>query len=117
MFRSHYVVSEQFVDRENIEETNEFKTLDSALLIPRTWQEAIVIYSELTNVNGERISFKDRVKDIQKRYKDPEWKKSNSSLNRAMETGLPRVLRLCERVEMLKEGKLSEEEIVRYGFL
>ncbi len=117
MFRSHYVVAEQFADDDNSEERREFDTLDPMLLVPRTWQEAIVIYSELSNINGGQINFKDRIEDIQARYSDQKWSKTNPSLVRAMETGLPRVLRVCERVQALREGTLSEGEIARYGFL
>ena len=46
MFRPHYVVAEQYADPENKNDLNNIELIDSALLIPRTWQEAIVIFSE-----------------------------------------------------------------------
>lgn len=115
--RPHYVVSEQFFDEGNSEERKEFEPIDSRLLTPRTWQEAIIIYSELSNVRGERIPIHKRIDDIWERYKDPKMSSTNSSLIRCMEKGLPRVLETCESVQKLRDGKLSEKEIVRYGFI
>lgn len=118
MVRSHFVVAEQFADETNIQQREEFEPLDPVLLVPRTWQEAIVIYSELSNVNGKRVSIQERIQDIQKRYAPgSDWVKSNPSLVKSMEKGLSRVLETCERVQRLKEGELKEEEIGRYGFI
>jgi hypothetical protein len=118
MFRSHFVVAEQFADKDNEEKRKEFEPLDLSLLFPRTWQEKIVVYSELTNINGQQISFENRIEDLQKRYTSgSEWAKTNPSLVDAMQSGLERVLKVCEDVQKLRQGKLSEEEIARYGFL
>ena len=118
MFTPHFVVSEQFNDENNNEKKKDFKSLDTSLLIPRTWQEKIVVYSELTNINGEQISFKDRITDIQKRYSPgSKFEQTNPSLASAMQKGLKRVLEVCERVQKLRQGKLSEQEIAQYGFL
>jgi len=117
MFRSHYVVAEQFSDEANKEERKEFEPLDSRLLIPRTWQESIVVYSELSNVRGERISTQRRIDDMWKRYKDPKLSSINPSLLRCMKKGLPRIMETCEAVQKLAEGRLSEKDIVRYGFI
>ena len=117
MFRPHYVVAEQFDDEENKEERKEFEPLDSRLLTPRTWQEAIVVYSELSNVHGGRIPIQKRIDDIWERYKDPKLNSTNPSLLRCMKKGLPRVLETCEAVQKLVEGKLSEKDIARYGFI
>ena len=117
MFRPHYVIAEQFFDEENNEKRKEFEPLDSRLLVPRNWQEAIVVYSELSNVRGERIPIQKRIDDIWRRYSDPTLSSTNTSLLRCMEKGLPRVMETCEAVQKLIDGKLSEKEIVRYGFI
>jgi len=117
MFRSHYLVAEQFDDRKNGPDRGEFETLDPELLIPRSWQEAIVVYAELSNIRGTKISNQDRIADIKKRYADDPLYNSNASLLRAMDKGLPRILETCERVERLKCGRLGEPEIMRYGFI
>lgn len=118
MFTPHLVVSEQFNDKNNKEQRIEFEPLDTSLLIPRTWQEKIIVYSELTNVNGKQISFEDRIADIQERYKPgSEFAQTNHSLASAMQGGLARVFEVCERVQRLRQGKLKIEEIMQYGFL
>ena len=73
--------------------------------------------AELSNINGTKISVQDRLADIKKRYADDPLYNSNASLSRAMDKGLPRILKTCERVEKLKCGKLAEPEIMRYGFI
>ena len=87
------------------------------MLFPRTWQEAIVVYSELSNVRGERIPIQKRIDDIWERYKDPKLSSTNTSLLRCMEKGLPRVMKTCDAVQKLVEGKLSEKESAKYGFI
>ncbi|NOQ55614.1 MAG: hypothetical protein GQ477_02285 [Nanohaloarchaea archaeon] len=118
MFRPHYVVAEQFADPDNSDQLNGITTLpDSALLIPRTWQEAIVIYSELSNVNGNRMSVEERIDDVKDRYtNDPKFN-SNPAFINAMKTGLDRVFEVCDRVQKLIDGDFEPEEIMRYGFL
>ena len=116
-FRSHGFVYEHWHDAECLDLRTEFEPLDSRLLIPRTWQEAIVVYSELSNVRGERIPIQKRIDDIWERYKDPKLNSTNPSLLRCMKKGLPRVLETCEAVQKLVEGKLSEKDIARYGFI
>lgn len=117
MFRPHFLVAEQFNDPDNSHETSAFKYLNSALLIPRTWQEAIVAYAELSNIRGKRISIRQRIEDIEQRYtNDPKYN-SNTSLLRAIQEGVTRIIATCERVEMLKDGKMSEPQIFRYGFI
>lgn len=117
MFRSHYVVAEQFADPENVREREEFEPLDSCLLVPRTWQEAIVVYAELSNVRGERMSIQKRIEDIKQRYAGPGEGNENAALIKAMKKGLDRVFEVCERVQRLRDGTLAEQEIMRYGFL
>ncbi len=118
MFRPHFLVAEQFYDPENENEIAEFQSLrNSPLLMPRTWQEAIVAYSELKNIRGKKISVQNRIADIKKRYTNNPKYNSNTSLLRAMDQGLSRIIATCERVEKLKHGEMTEPQIFRYGFL
>ncbi|MCK5594518.1 MAG: hypothetical protein KAI18_04700, partial [Candidatus Aenigmarchaeota archaeon] len=117
MIRPHYVVSEQVGDPENREPLDEFGLLDSDLLIPRTWQESIIIYAELSNVDGRKVSIKERVDDVKDRYTNDPRYNTNTSLVKAMETGLDRVLNVCDRVQNLIDGKYELEEIMKYGFI
>jgi len=117
MIRSHFVVSEQFNDEKNKQEKVEFESLDSRLLIPRTWQEAIIVYAELSNLNGKRISVQDRIDEIKHRYTNNSLYNNDASILLGMQKGLSRVLETCEKVQKLRDGKLRDVEIARYGFL
>ena len=117
MFRPHFLVYEQFNDLENVQARKEFEPLDSNLLVPRTWQEAIVTYSDLSVVDGERVSVEERIMDIEKRYSsDPKYM-GNTSVMKSLEKGKIRLLKLAERIEKLEMGILSDAEIMQYGFL
>lgn len=117
MFRSHFLVFEQFCDSQNAPGREEYKKIEAELLLPRSWQEAIVVYAELSNIKGTQISIQGRIADIRKRYTDDPQYNPNSSLLYAMAKGLPRVIAVCERVERLKCGELDEPEIMRFGFI
>ena len=111
MGRPHFVVYEQWDDEANSEARSEFEPLDSGLLVPRTWAEAIVVYSDLSNVNGERVSFEWRLEDVGNRYTtDPRFTGYDSLVD-AMKIGLKRVYGVCESVQRLRDGTLSEQEI------
>jgi len=108
MIRSHFIVAEQYSDEKNADEIAEFGPLDPSKLIPSTWQEAIVVYSDLTNVQGERIGYEERIADIERRYAE------NQDFMRSFTKGKDRVLRICEKVQALSEGRLSENDIIRF---
>jgi len=65
--RSHFLVYEQFGAEEYRQWLPGLSDTNPTLLLPKSWNELITIYSELTNVNGERISFKNRIEDIKNR--------------------------------------------------
>jgi len=117
MLRPHFVVAEQFADESHAAARSIFEPIDAALLIPRSWPEAIVVYAELSNINGRRVSIPTRIADIQKRYAGGAANGFSASLSRAMSLGLPRVRATCERVQRLIDGKLATHEIARYGFI
>lgn len=113
MFRSHGTIYERFIHPDLAEERKEFEPIGHSLLLPRTLQEAIIVYSDFSNVGGKRISYEERVADIKERYSTT----PNSTCSIAIRQGLPRISKVYEKVRKLREGKLSEEEIFRYGFL
>jgi hypothetical protein len=117
MMRPHFVVAEQYADEANAAARARLAPLDPTLLIPRTWPEAIVVYAELRNVNGRRVSIETRIADIQKRYPPDSRDGFSASLARAMQAGLPRVSATCARVQRLIDGHLPAPEVARYGFL
>ena len=115
-FRSHGFVYEHWHDAECLDLRTEFEPLDSSLLIPRNWNEAIVTYSDMAAGNNERISVEDRMSGLLLKYKNnPHFQ--DSVVVRAAEAANDRILRLAREVEALEQGKLSEEEILRFGFL
>lgn len=116
MIRSHAFAYEHWTDPDCAKLKKEFVPLESCLLVPRTWQEAIVTYSDLASLNGERIKVEDRMKELIHRYEnDPRY--HNGIVVRGAKTALNRILELAERVEALEQGKLTEQEILRFGFL
>ena len=116
MFRSHGCVYEFWQASECAEKRKEFEPLEDCLLIPRSWQEAIVTYSDLASHNGERIKVEDRMSELLNRYEnDARYK--DGIVVRVARAGLNRILELAERVEALEQGRLTEQDVARYGFL
>ena len=117
--RSHFVVLEQFKLPFFEKQRKEFESredCDLDLLIPHTWNEALVVYGELSNVRGKVMSFEERVKDLRERYRNyPDYEDPN--FLEAIEIGLKRVERVYKRVQNFRDGKLDHSAVVRYGFL
>ena len=114
--RTHFVGSNQLDDEANVAERAEFEKIygpvDPVLMVPHTWPEAIVAHSELSS--REDMHYPERIDDIQYRFANvPSFRKLDPSLAEAIERGRPRLLEMCEKVERLRDGKLSEQEIVR----
>jgi hypothetical protein len=110
MIRPHGFVYEQWVDSENEGAAREFEGIDDLLLIPRTWPEMIVAYSDLTNVNGERMGMRDRLEDVKLKY-------AGENRGKAAREAEWRLLILNERVEALRNGDLDNREVMIYGFI
>jgi len=116
MFRSHGFAYEQWNDAECVKNKKEFEPLETCLIVPRTWQEAIVTYSDLISRNGERVDGEDKLNEVLQRYSgDPRYQ--DETVIRTINLGYNRILELEERVNALEQGKLTEQDIVRYGFL
>jgi hypothetical protein len=116
MFRPHGTVYERWNDPENAEHREEFEPIDMILLLPRTWQEAIVAFSDVGNEDRKRVDVRARLEEVLKKYEtDPKYKSEMTA--RAIRSGTERLIKLSERVEALADGKLTEKEILRYGFL
>ncbi|PIN75788.1 hypothetical protein COV17_03525 [Candidatus Woesearchaeota archaeon CG10_big_fil_rev_8_21_14_0_10_36_11] len=121
MFRPHAFVYEFWHDSACTEKRKEFGPIDPILLLPRTWQEAIVTYADLANKSEERISVQERISGLVKKYtQDPTLAGSGPMGEvtiRAVIAARDRVFSLAQRVEALEAGTLSDREIDRYGFL
>jgi hypothetical protein len=117
MFRPHAFVFEQYNDTANRAAAQEFAGIDKVLLLPRTWNEAIVVYAELSNMRGQRTTVEHRLEDVRERYsKDPAFQK-NPTVIKGLERSHNRIISTCARVENLAEGKIPSYLIATYGFI
>lgn len=104
-FRSHFVVYNQFEMPEFAKWSPGLRDTNRSLLLPSSWPEAIIVYSDLTNDKGEDISFEDRIADIKDRDA-----KANSPRLLAVRQAEVRLYKLKDQVERaLSEGKLPGE--------
>jgi hypothetical protein len=113
MIQSHLIVAEQVANPAYARIVKELgiESGDPSL-IPRTWNEAIIVYADLTNVHGVRVDYRDRLKEFNARYI------SDAPFIACLELARPRILGLCENVEKLKAGLLDEREILElYNFM
>jgi putative nucleotidyltransferase with HDIG domain len=62
--RSHFVVHEQFCMPEYQSWRQGLEHVAPGDLLPGTWNEAIVVYADMTNINGKRTSFEERLEQI-----------------------------------------------------
>lgn len=107
-FRSHFVVYEQF----GIQEYNKWlpglRDTNPDLLLPKSWNELIIIYADLTNINGKKVDFEERINDIKERDK----KNKNPRL-KAFEKAESRLLIIKNDLECALKTKLTS----KYNFL
>ena len=107
-FRSHFIVYEQFIMPEYKQWLPGLKDANPDLLLPKSWNELVIIYADLTNINGKRISFEDRIADIKERAK-----KNDNPRLKALEEAEPRLLTLKKKVEeALYSKKLDLSEYI-----
>ncbi|MBN2421498.1 hypothetical protein JXB27_04430 [Candidatus Woesearchaeota archaeon] len=98
--RPHFIVKEQFEMPEYDVWKKGLEGTDVNLLLPKSWNELVIIYADLTNNGGKIISFEERVADIKKRDKET----GNMRL-KALETAETRLLKYKNDVELaLKQG-------------
>jgi len=114
--RSHFVVYEQFNMPEFKDRINEFNNIDPDLLLPITWNQKFLVYAELSNVAGQRMTPQERMEELEFRYSNnPQYK--DELFLKAFMLGKERIFRICNTVDRLIQGKMDEREIKRYGFL
>jgi hypothetical protein len=126
MIRSHGHVYECwkhpscFFWRKEFESDELLVKTPEVILIPRRWQEVIVTYVDLVNYKGERVKVEDRLNDVINRYKE-RYKNHDDIISKiiveTVSEGFDRMLNLAERVEALENGKLTERDILIFGFL
>ena len=68
--RSHFLVHEQFKMEDTYEEWMPgIRDTNPDLLLPKSWNELVIVYADLTNSGGKRVSFEERIDNIKARDK------------------------------------------------
>lgn len=116
MVRSHGAVYECWTDYSLNKLKEEFREIDSTLLIPRTWQESIVCFIDMANLNGYIVSLERKMKEAMKRYKNYS-KMEYENCSRLLKRAEPRLKLVEQRVNKLRKGQFSKSEIYKYGFI
>jgi len=95
----------------------DFGDVNSYLLMPRTWQEAIITYSDLSDKNEERVDPIWKIKDAMERYRtNPQI--ADPVFVIAHERAINRLTNLCYKIDNAQKGKLTESEMSTFfGFL
>jgi len=94
MIISHFIVYEEFLD-ENYPGREEFSNINASLLLPKSIEQQIIVYSDLSNLEGRKINFRERLKYIENRQKN------NPQFLRAFERGKLRIIKVCTEIEEL----------------
>lgn len=97
--RPHFVVYEQFLSaEENPEDYQEhlllLKNVNSALLLPSSWNEAVIIYADLTNRGLKIMPFEETLQELEEK----DQKNGNPRLKAIMKAK-PRLLQIKEDIE------------------
>lgn len=97
--RPHFLVYEQFGMAEYSQWLPGLRDTNPELLLPRRLNEIIVVYADLTNANGKRVDFEERLRGI----KDGD-RKANSPRLKVVEKAESRLFDLQKELEAaLKE--------------
>jgi hypothetical protein len=99
--RPHFLVYEQFGMVEYSQWLPGLRDTNPELLLPRQLNEIIVVYADLTNANGKRVDFEERLRGI----KDGD-KRTNSPRLKVVEKAESRLFNLQKELEdALQKGK------------
>ncbi len=98
MVISHFIVYEEFLDK-CYPGREEFSNIKASLLLPKSIEQQIIVYSDLSNLEGRETNFRERVEHIENRQKD------NPHFLNAFERGKPRIIRACTGIEELRKVK------------
>jgi cytidyltransferase-like protein/putative nucleotidyltransferase with HDIG domain len=83
--QSHFVVAEEFHMPEFSKWLGPVRKTDPSYLLPHSWNEIVIIYADLSNTNGNRIGFQERIYALKDRYKqenNPKLKAINKAESR-----------------------------------
>lgn len=69
MIISHFIVYEEFLDG-NYPGREEFSNINASLLLPKSIEQQIIVYSDLSNLEGSEMNFRERLRHIENRQKN-----------------------------------------------
>jgi len=98
MIMPHFIVYEEFLDKK-FPGREEFSSIKPPLLLPKSIGQKIIVYSDLSNLDGREMNFRERLKYIQNKRRDC------FQFMRAFEKGEPRISKVCEEIERLLGGR------------
>lgn len=97
MIISHFIVYEMFQDK-TYGGWEEFPGIKASTLLPTDIEQQIIVYSDLSNLEGEVMDFRERLSYIRKnRIQDKRFM-------HAFNKGEPRISKICEGIEGLRRG-------------
>lgn len=95
MIISHFIVYEEFLD-EDYPGREEFSNIKASLLLPAGIEQQIIVYADLSNLEGREMDFRERLDYIENRQRN------NPQFLHALERGKPRIISVCRGVEQLR---------------
>jgi len=99
MIISHFIVYEEFLDK-NYPGREEFSNIPCSLLLPGSIEQQIIVYSDLSNLEGREMNFRERLEHIENRQKN------NPQFLHAYKRGKPRIIGVCTGIEELRKGNI-----------
>jgi len=118
IIRPHFAVYEQFWMEEHKDDRKEFEgEMIQLLLVPSTWNESMLVYSDLSNLGGNRITPRERMEELESRCSSSKGSREDELRLKAIKLGKERVLRICDSVDNLVTGNMDYRELNKYGIL
>lgn len=97
MIMPHFIVYEEFLNK-NYSGWGEFSKIDALILLPKSIEQKIIVYADLSNRCGIEMNFRERLKSIRKnRFHD-------RGFMNAFERGEKRIIEVCEEIELLRKN-------------
>lgn len=115
--RSHFIVYEQF-QLAKVEPSHKLwlpglEDTNPELLLPKTWNEFIVIYADIKSIGLKEVHFEDRLADIEERDR-----KTHNPRLLAIEKAKPRLLQIKEDLERaIEKSQEGNTDLSKYPLL
>ena len=86
--------------RENLSPSKKILSMEE-FAIPKSLNQQIALYADLTNINGRRVSVQKRMTELQKRYRDAEKPFYNPIYAEVTDIIRPRIIVIANTIENL----------------